>query len=270
MNINSGLKRLKYMIFCNYNRSLNSKCILSKGKNSHKKDIAYREQDLLQISEKIMTQQGFSKLTMDKLVSACKYSKGTVYNHFNSKEDLLLALCIKGIQLCLQITKRALTFNGNSREKCLAIYFANRIHALTYPTLFFCILTGKTPAIQEKACSERLKKMNFLEIEMTKLCDQIFVDALHDKSLSLDEGVSTEHLSFATYAMSFGSNALNIRAIDVKANNYLDTEIILLSNVNPLMDGMNWKPLTHQWDYKNTWKRIGDEIFSKEIAALLI
>lgn len=257
------------MKYCNRNRSINPKHIIDKRKNTQKKNIADREQELLLISEKIMAEHGFSKLTMDKLVAACEYSKGTVYNHFNSKEDLLLALCVKGIKLCFQITKRALTFNGNSREKCLAMHFSHRIHALTYPTLFFCILIGKTPVIQEKASSERLKMMYMLESEITKLCEQLFVDALQEKFLTLDCGVSAKHLSIAISAMSFGSNALMIRTKDVKTNNCLDTEL-LLSNVNFLMDGMNWKPLTHQWNYKNTLQRISDEIFFKEISALQI
>lgn len=85
------------MKYCNRNSSINPKYIIDKRKNTQKKNIVDREQELLLISEKIMAEHGFSKLTMDKLVAACEYSKGTVYNHFNSKENLLLALCVKGI-----------------------------------------------------------------------------------------------------------------------------------------------------------------------------
>ena len=267
------------MKFCNKNeneakwkfcsRSTNEeKCFVGKYKSKRQAAIADREQELLVIAEKLMEKEGFSGITMDKLVAACNYSKGTVYNHFNSKEDLMCALCIKGIKQGMQLTKRALTFNGNSREKSVAVHFAQRIHSLTHPTLFMCVLNAKSPAVQEKASKDRLNEVAELELEITGLCDTIFQAALADESLSLSMGIGIDSLSFTNWAMSFGSNALLIGAADANAIKRIDQEYALLFNISIMMDGMGWKPLSHQWDYKKTWQRIAKEIFAEEMAAL--
>lgn len=255
------------MKFCDRSTT-EPKCLIGKFKNKRQAAIADREQELLAIAERLMGTEGFSGLTMDKLVAACNYSKGTVYNHFSSKEDLLCALCIKGTKLGMQITKRALTFDGNSRERCLAVHFAQRIHGLSHPTLYLCMLTGKTPAVREKASPTRLKELEALEAEMPQICTQVFDDGLADGSLSVSMGVGIDSLSFANWAISFGTNVLMIEAADALEAKQLDLNYVLLFNVSIMLDGMGWKPLSHQWDYKKTWQRIATEIFSEEMAAL--
>ena len=75
-------------------------------------------------------------------------------------------------------------------------------------------------------------------------------------------------LSFANWAISFGTNALMIEAADALEAKQLELNYALLFNVSIMLDGMGWKPLSHQWDYKKTWQRIATEIFSEEMAAL--
>ncbi len=60
--------------------------------------IADREVELVQLAKTIVEEQGFTNLTMDRLTALSAYSKGTIYNHFCSKEDVIIALCIDGIK----------------------------------------------------------------------------------------------------------------------------------------------------------------------------
>ncbi len=225
-----------------------------------------REQALLKFAEDIMLVEGFSGLTMDKLVAACPYSKGTVYNHFNSKEDLLCALCIKGMLITLELFKKAAVFEGNSRERILAIHFAYRLHSLAYPTLFLCVLTSQTPAVKEKADPKRLLMQEQLDKELTGYCDKLF--ELGIEQGDIDSGISVSQLTFSSWALSFGSNALLTMAGSVEGVQRLDQDQALLIGINLLMDGMNWRPLSNEWDYVSSWQRIGCEIFSEEMNEL--
>lgn len=225
-----------------------------------------REQALLKTAEDIMLVEGFSGLTMDKLVAACPYSKGTVYNHFNSKEDLLCALCIKGMLITLDLFQKAAAFEGNSREKILAIHFAYRLHSLAYPTLFLCVLTSQTPAVKEKADPKRLETQERLDKELTGYCDKLFILGIEQGDI--DTGVSVDQMTFSSWALSFGSNALLTLAGSVEGVQRLDQDQALLSGINLLMDGMNWRPLSKEWDYTRSWHRIGSEIFFEEMNEL--
>jgi len=58
-------------------------------KSTNKKDI---------IAEKaidIIINKGLSKLTMDEVAKACDYSKGTLYNYYSNKDNLIVSAFIK-------------------------------------------------------------------------------------------------------------------------------------------------------------------------------
>lgn len=59
---------------------------VSSGLTKKQQAIADREVELIQLAKSLVQEQGFANLTMDKLTSASSYSKGTIYNHFCSKE----------------------------------------------------------------------------------------------------------------------------------------------------------------------------------------
>ncbi|WP_199608892.1 TetR/AcrR family transcriptional regulator [Flocculibacter collagenilyticus] len=256
------------MNFCKREKNQDEKCLIGKLTSKRQQTIADREQELLKIAEAVMEREGFAGLTMDKLVAACDYSKGTVYNHFNSKEDLLCALCIKGLKLSLQLCKKTLAFEGSSRERSLAVHYAYRLHSITHPTLFFCILTAKTPAVREKASEHHLKQQELLEKEMAQFCEGSFKEAVEKKELNISMGMGFNSYNFANWAMSFGSNALLMVANETETLRTLDHDMAILHNLSLLMDGMGWRPLSSEWDYLNTWQRIKDEVFAEEVAAL--
>ncbi|GAB3028667.1 TetR/AcrR family transcriptional regulator [Bowmanella dokdonensis] len=241
-------------------------CLFRKIKTKRQLAIADREQELLSLAERLMAEEGFSGLTMDKLVAACSYSKGTVYNHFSSKEDLLCALCIKCMETELTMFSQALTFEGNSREKLLAVCYAYRLHAVLNPTLFYCVLTAKTPAVSEKAKPERLQRQQELEQQLADICNHLFEHAMAAGDLQSPPAVPLSQLSFAAWAMAFGSNALLLAAGTTQLLKELQAENALLFNINLLLDGMGWQPLSRDWDYKASWQKIGQEVFKQELS----
>ncbi len=56
------------------------------------REIAEREQRFLDCARALMLQDGLLGLQMARVAEACDYATGTLYQHFESKEDLLVAL----------------------------------------------------------------------------------------------------------------------------------------------------------------------------------
>lgn len=247
------------------NKKDGSLCLLQGFKNKRERAFAEREQELLSLAEQLMDQHGFAALTMDKLVAACDYSKGTVYNHFNSKEDLLCALCTRSMQVELALFERALEFKGCNREKLLAMCFAYRLHALIHPTLFYSVLSAKTPAVMEKASAARLQHQQELELTLSEVADRIFKQALDSGELPQSAQRTVSQLTFAAWALIFGSNALFNAASEAQMLQQLDAEQSILLNINLLLDGMGFTPLSHNHDYAQSWQRISEQIFSEEV-----
>ncbi len=59
---------------------------------------AEREQLILQEAESLLAEQGYDGLTMDLLADRVGISKGTIYQHFSTKEDLFGAIVLRGLE----------------------------------------------------------------------------------------------------------------------------------------------------------------------------
>ncbi|WP_252492093.1 TetR/AcrR family transcriptional regulator, partial [Escherichia coli] len=114
---------------------------------------------------------------MDKLTSASSYSKGTIYNHICSKEDVILALCIHSLKSEAIFFERTANFDGNTREKIIAMHVGYRIYARMEPVLSTCAIVAKTPWVLEKASPERLNELNRLEEEVISGADALVNNA---------------------------------------------------------------------------------------------
>ncbi|CCK77256.1 putative transcriptional regulator, TetR family [Oleispira antarctica RB-8] len=224
-----------------------------------------REQELVDLAVLILNQEGFGGLSLEKLTAKSSYSKGTIYNHFSSKEDCLSALCIRAVSSILELFKRALMFDGCSREKTVAVHYAYQLYARLEPTMFMAVLSSKSPGVREKTSPERTQIMDALEFEINNFSDAMFRNAVADGSLDLPSHLSIETLTFSNWAMSFGTNALAAGAAEATAINRLDPTTLLLQNIGILLDGMNWQPLSKDWDYQKTWQRVEEEIFADDI-----
>jgi AcrR family transcriptional regulator len=235
----------------------NPKCFIRNILTKRQQNIVNREHELLEVAESIMGHEGFSGLTMDKLVAACDYSKGTVYNHFANKEDLFCALSIKGLRFMMTMTKRAFEMEGTLREKCLGLCYTQRLHSQLHPTAFLCALMAKTPAVQERASHGRITIQRELEQEVTTMVDELLSQAIVQGDICDSSKHHLESLCFSLWSMSFGTNALLIGACEARAVARLDAEAALLFNINALLDGLGWHPLSSSWDYQQSWQRIG-------------
>ena len=51
-----------------------------------------REQDILSVSESLMADKGIRKVSVDSIAARTGIGKGTIYKHFDSKRDLLIAI----------------------------------------------------------------------------------------------------------------------------------------------------------------------------------
>jgi AcrR family transcriptional regulator len=246
-------------------KGLLDKSLAKMGLSKSEKKKADREEELVDLAVVILNEHGFAGMSLEKLTAKSCYSKGTIYNHFSSKEDCLSALCIRAVSSILVFFKRALEFNGCSREKAVAVHYAYQLYARMQPTLFMAVLSSKSPGVRDKTSVERMQLMDALEFEINNFSDAMFRNAVADGSLTIPPHLSIEVLTFSNWAMSFGTNALATSASEAKAVNRLDQNTLLLQNISILLDGMNWLPLSKDWDYQKTWQRVEDEIFSDDI-----
>ncbi|GLQ72629.1 TetR/AcrR family transcriptional regulator [Vibrio penaeicida] len=242
------------------------KCSLSMTKKQQA--IANREMELIELAQELVKEQGFANFTMDKLTSRSPYSKGTIYNHFCSKEDVVLALCIHSLKKEAMMFGRSMAYEGTTREKVMAMHTAYRIYVRLEPVLSDCVITSKTPWVLEKASPERVKELNDLEEQVIDQADKLVQQAVEVGDLKYSPGLSSDAIVFANWSVAFGSNALAKNSTNSYCINRLQDPFSVLQNSNIVLDGLQWKPLSTEWDYRKTCQKVEQEIFAEEIAYL--
>ena len=92
------------------------------------REFQQREQLILDTAQNMLHEHGYAQLTMDRIAEAVEYSKGTIYNHFSSKEDLVCSLCCRCVSNLIELFKRAYDYPGTTRERFAAIGIAYSLY----------------------------------------------------------------------------------------------------------------------------------------------
>lgn len=225
-----------------------------------------REDEILKKALAIISEQGIVALTMDKLVGQLDYSKGTVYNHFSSKEDVLAGLCNRNMMNVRNLFARVAQLNISPRDKMTGIGFAYMLSVLLAPQHFSLVMNAKTELF-EKASENRREKHEALETELFGHIHRIIDEAVAQKELSLDESIVPQQIAFSLWAMSFGTIGLLLnggKSCDTMTGMILEDRVITHGNI--VMDGLGWKPSQRDKHELINWFKT--DIFKQEIDQL--
>jgi len=223
-----------------------------------------REDQLLDQVQQIIDDVGFAQFNMDGLVRASDVSKGTVYNHFSSKEDCLAALCCRGMTELKDMFLRAQAFDGTPREKALAIHYAYRLHLKLHPAMSMALVTARTAAFVEKTSPQRSAIMRHNDETLFAIAYQVIDMAVQAGDLEITDDLNETVITFMTWATSYGINMLEDTGFEHTISQLLEKRNIALIGANVLMDGIGMRPLSKDWDYRASWQRIAEEVFPEE------
>lgn len=95
-----------------------------------------RRAAILAAAEELFSDKGFKETTMQNISERAGLSKGGVYLHFKSKEELYLTVCIKGIAGFGARLEAAVAGASGPDEAVKAVYLAYIRHSLAEPSVF--------------------------------------------------------------------------------------------------------------------------------------
>ncbi|MBE8569286.1 TetR/AcrR family transcriptional regulator, partial [Vibrio sp. OPT46] len=93
-------------------------------------------------------------------------------------------------------------------------------------------------------------------------------NAVECGDLKFSPAIGSDAIVFANWSIAFGSNALAQNASNSRCIQRIQDPFSVLHNANMLLDGLGWSPLSTEWDYRKTWRRVEQELFSEELAYL--
>lgn len=231
------------------------------------RERAERERLIIEEADALIAEHGYHGLNLDELAGKIDYSKATIYTHFESKEDLMAAVDLLHLKLRAELFSRALTFRGLTRERMFVVGWADKIISTRYPHWSSLHQLMETRSFQEKITPERLQSCQKLGMRCIEVAYEIIRQARLAGELPVD-GPSEPQILSGLISLSKGAHLLS----ETFCHSHQDTGIrpleMLNLNYHIFLDGAGWRPLSSDFDYLETEKRITLDVFPDEIKAL--
>jgi AcrR family transcriptional regulator len=232
------------------------------------REIAEREEMFLDVSRKLLIEQGYAAFTMDQLAEATEFSKGVVYQHFKSKEDVITALAVQSMQRRIAWFRRAVAFDGRSREKMMAIGVAEELFVRNHAHHFHMEQIIKMAQLSERASDERSEKLLDHERACFGTVMSVVQLAVEAGDMTLESPEKAADVVLGLWSMNFGTYLLmQTSQLLLNGNGIASPYEGVRANCHAMLDGYGWKPLMREWDYPKTYTRILHEVFPEEALA---
>jgi AcrR family transcriptional regulator len=232
------------------------------------REIQEREERVLEVACKMLVEQGYHGLSMDRIAETLEYSKGTIYQHFPNKEEILLALANQAMECRLRLFRRAAAFAARSRERMSAIGFAAELFVQLYPHHFQVEQVIRLSSAWEKTSEQRRRHLETCEGQCMGVVSGIIRDAVAHRDVDLPAGLAPEQIAFGLWSLTFGGYSIAATSPSLEAVGIREPFAVVRQNCNFLLDGVGWRPLSSEIDYAGLGERIGREVFAEELQAV--
>jgi len=230
------------------------------------REFAEREELILNQARIMLRQHGYLGLNLDRLAEATEYSKGTLYQHFETKEDIILGIAIGGLELRTEFFGRAGRFNGLSRERILGVGVADDLITELFPEHFQICQMVKSPSIWEKTSKARRLRMGKCEGMCFATAEKMVREGIEAGDLPVEPSKAKE-VGFGLMTMAFGTRLASGNMEWMERIGIAAPRAALRVSQHRLLDGWEWRPLTKDWDYAETERRVREEVFPEECRA---
>jgi len=210
------------------------------------REIADRHALFLRTSRELLHELGFHQFSMDLVAQRAEYSKGTVYQHFSCKEEILVQLCNRTIMGLHKLGQRAASYSGRHRERLLAFQVAHELWLEFEPGDIYMLQNLHTDGVLDKVDEPSRVKHHELEVGIIQLVASIIQDAMDDGDLPVGQ-LNAAELVYGLWSMSYGGQLLRSYQIPLKQLGIRDPGRAITTLIQTTLDGLGWQPsMTHE------------------------
>ncbi len=224
------------------------------------REIARREDLILSAAKDMLNEHGYLGLKMDQIAERLEYSKGTIYQHFPNKEEIILALANRALIKRRELFSQAVTMRRKSRERIAAAGGAAEVFVEQYPHFFQIEQILRINSVFEKTSQLRRQVMRSCELKCMAIVSGVVRDGVAHGEVVLPNECSAEDVVFGLWATTMGgfgilANGDSLQELGIK--NGLNA---LRLNLHMMLDGYGWKPLSTEYDADEVTEAVKKEL----------
>jgi AcrR family transcriptional regulator len=207
-------------------------------------EVAQRDQLLVQVALGMVSRDGFHNLTLGKLAEQAGYSKGTIYNHFTCREDLLIELSAESARRQLHYFQAIADLPWDGIRSVYGMALAYMRHAEVAPVLFECSITARTDAVCRVASEERLKRRDLVESQMAQVVGYAVERTIAEGSFEnaeVEAGVAVDALR--AYILGYAAMHLLSRRFLWSGEEAVEARLKVMTS---MVSGLGWTRLPYE------------------------
>ncbi|AXQ30711.1 TetR/AcrR family transcriptional regulator [Solimonas sp. K1W22B-7] len=225
-----------------------------------------RERLFMDCARQLIVEEGLLNLQMTRIAERCEYAVGTVYRHFASKEDLLLALTAHYTRQHVGLFQRVSRWHARPRDRMFALGVAHMISGQRYPEYFRLIQYVLTEVVWRAATVERRREFLRLNQPLGELVVAIVDEGVQAGDLLL-QAISAQELAAGFWALATGIQKLaNAQGIH-EAAGLRDPHRAMFRHMQVMLNGYGWKPRVDPADtatLDRLVRRVCAEVFGED------
>lgn len=227
-------------------------------------EILRREEQILELARPILLREGLAGLSMDRLAVQMQYAKGTLYNHFPNKEEIVLALALRALETRVGLFERASLLQLGSRERITAIGCAAEGYAEHHRDQFAMEQLIRNTTIWEKCSEQRQELVRRYEQRCMSIVAGVVRGAIAAGDLVLPGEASPEDLVFGLWALTYGSHVLVATSPSLPDLGIRDPARAIRFHCWLLLNGFGWRPLQTFAEQDACFARLGPLVLGSE------
>ena len=145
---------------------------------------------IIRASAQIFAEKGYEKTTLDEIAQIAEFSKGSLYNYFENKEDLFLTTLEVGINKLIEEMKKVEEDKIKVVDKIksvleIMITYFNNDSLFNKHRAFFQMLVNEKRVMACQASDEFLHRMQDMHKKMSQYFVSIFQNGIESNELKI-------------------------------------------------------------------------------------
>ncbi len=209
-------------------------------KERRAREFAAREQAIITAARKLLKREGYLGFNLDLVADDAELAKGTLYKHFTSKEDLLMALVTQTAERRVKWWLRIAELPLTARERMYGLLIADGHLARGFPGYFENAMLLEMKSFRECISEQRREQAEAVTQREMAVVFGLFQEAASKGELRVSPE-AMRLLGGGTAALCIGVRLFDRRFGEVIG---MDIEDGLLDLFGRLADSFGWLPLS--------------------------
>jgi len=234
------------------------------------RELAQRQNLFLETARRILLEGGYAGLTMERLAEAAEYSKGTVYNHFRCKEEVVAELACRVLHGKAVFVERGANSKGRPRERLVAVGEAAMLFSRLYPEDMRIMQILQSQVLMRKAPQKLRERVRAQDCRVLDAVGGVVRDAVKNGDLARDRFAepAIEELAFGICCVIDGGHSRIVRYASSEDSAVADPYRALSQTLDLLADGCGWRLLSSECNYGDVRERVCATVFQEELRRL--